>query len=76
MATKILIPVTVDATALTLTFANGDVFYPSDYAQVVASEEGKPEEKLTKSAIDELIALKKGGFTADEIIELKQSKLL
>jgi len=28
------------------------------------------------SSTEELIALKKGGFTASEIIELKQSKLL
>lgn len=34
----------------------------------------KEEDK--KSNVDELIALKKAGFDASEIIELKQSKLL
>lgn len=34
----------------------------------------KEEDKKTK--VDELIALKKAGFDASEIIELKQSKLI
>lgn len=31
---------------------------------------------VSSTHVDELIALKKGGFTATEIIELKQSKLI
>lgn len=36
----------------------------------------EPENQQTKSSIDEIIALNKAGFSAAEIIELKQSRLI
>ena len=60
-------------------FTDGVGVYADDSIThyIGATPPGVVLEKLEEqSSTDELIALKKGGFTAGEIIELKQAKLL
>lgn len=52
------------------------LYVTEDQKHLLKFVEDNEPTSSTNTKTEELIALKKGGFTADEIIELKQSKLL